>query len=83
MVSKGLRDEANEMSGGMPVLREDDVVEGARDPVDDRQHLVAPLDGEAAAGRERVLHVHHEESCVASRPRHWLLATKFLFTPRA
>jgi hypothetical protein len=48
MVSKGLRPgwkEANEMSGGMPVLREDDVVEGARDPVDDRQHLVAPLDG--------------------------------------
>jgi hypothetical protein len=55
------------MLGRVPVLREDDVLEGLGDPVDQRDDLVALVDGQAAAGREAVLHVDHDQCRVRLR----------------
>ncbi len=45
----------------MPVLGEHDILEAPADGVADRDHLVALLHREAAAGAEVVLHVHHDQ----------------------
>ena len=49
------------MSRRVPVLRQQDVVEARRDAVDDRDDLVAALDGERAAGQKVVLDVDDEK----------------------
>ena len=52
---------------GVPILSEDDVLESRREPVDDRDDLVPVVDGERAARREAVLHVHHEQHVLWAR----------------
>src|SRR5947207_706365 len=49
------------VAGRVPVLREDDVREAPRDPVDERDDRVAFLDGQCPAGHEAVLDVDDEE----------------------
>ena len=46
----------------MPVLREHDVVEARREPVDERHDLVAARHGERAAGHEIVLEVDDHQA---------------------
>jgi hypothetical protein len=51
----------------VPVLREDDVLEGGGEAVDERDDLIAFLHRQRAAGREAVLHVDHEEDVLRCR----------------
>jgi hypothetical protein len=52
-----------DVSGGVPVLRKDDVGEFFRESVDDRNDLVGVRYGQVAAGHEVILNVDDEE-CV-------------------
>ena len=54
------------MVGGVPVLREDDVLETRRDGMDGRNDGVAVGHGERAAGAEIILHVDDEEDVLWS-----------------
>ncbi len=48
--------------GGVPVLREDDVLETRRDGMDDRNDGVAVGNGKRTAGAEIILHVDDDEN---------------------
>jgi len=50
------------MARGMPVLGDDDVLELAREAIDERHDLVAALHFERAAGTEVVLHVDDDQA---------------------
>jgi hypothetical protein len=55
-----------DVSGGVPVLREDDVGEACSEGVDPEDDLFAATDGERAGGTgEVVLHVDDEEGVVS------------------
>ena len=52
----------------MPILREHDVAEVFREPVDERYDFIALRYGKGAAGTEVVLHIDYEEDvAVADR----------------
>ena len=52
----------------MPILREHDVAEVFREPVDDCYDFIALRNGKCAAGTEVVLHIDHDEDvAVADR----------------
>ena len=52
----------------MPILREHDVAEVFRDPVDERYDFIALRYGKCAAGTEVVLHIdYNEDVAVADR----------------
>jgi hypothetical protein len=52
---------------GVPVLRHDDVLEGARQLVDDGHDFGAFADGQRAAVNKTVLHVDHDQGGAAGR----------------
>ncbi len=56
-----------DVAGGVPVLGEEDVGEAAAEAVDERDDLVAVLDGEMAAGAEVVLQVDDEQGVGGAR----------------
>src|SRR5438132_1133891 len=56
------------VSRRVPVLGEDDVPEGRRDAVDDRDDLVAAVHRQRAPGDEAVLDVDDQEHVVPARP---------------
>lgn len=56
-----MRGGEGDVSGGVPVLREDDVVEFSGESVDDGDYFVAFGDGERASRHEVVLYVDDEE----------------------
>ena len=50
------------VAAGVPVLGQHDVLERLGNPVDDRDHLVTLVDGEAAPGQETVLYVDDDRA---------------------
>ncbi len=56
------------MAGRMPVLRHDDMVEFADQPVHDRHDRVAAGNGQRAAGAEIVLQIDHHQRFHARSP---------------
>jgi hypothetical protein len=50
----------------MPVLGQDDMLEGGDQPVDDRDDLMASRDGERAAGTEIVLNIDDDEARIGA-----------------
>lgn len=65
------------MAGGVPVLREDDVVEAWRDAMDERNDGVALGHGQGAAGAEIVLDIGDDQE-VAGRDFHLCLLCRAL-----
>ncbi len=55
------------MSGGVPVLRQDDVIEAGGERVETRNDLVAPCYGEGASGEEVVLHIDDKKNIRGAR----------------
>src|SRR6188508_1089971 len=58
------------MARGMPVLGDDDVLELAREAIDERHDLVAALHFERAARAEVVLHVDDDQAIRDARHRY-------------
>jgi hypothetical protein len=50
----------------VPVLRENDVLKKPRDPVDDRNHLIAARNGQLPARAEVILHVDYDKNVLRS-----------------
>ncbi len=53
-----------DVSGRVPVLRQNDILERLRNGVDQRHDLVTLLNGEAPAGHEAVLHIYDDEGVI-------------------
>ena len=63
---------------GVPVLREDDVLEVPGELIDDRHDLVAVCDRKRATGTEVVLHIDNDERVVSGDiEEHQLLHTTY------
>jgi len=78
-----VRRRKRDVTGGMPVLRQQHVVEPGRDPVDDRDDFITPIDGERPARQEVVLDVNDQQDGVTAHQPTALpiSSTTFLASP--